>query len=153
MKQKREKEIKKMFNKKIFYYVGIGAGALAVIYGLSCLSFSASYTGLHTSSASFGADFYTYIYDGVKNAADNVSRMGNVMDDAFEAIVKALGMLMVVFGAADIAFFGSKLCEVKKDEAAAPKAETTAPVENVVEEAKAPVNTEEVVAENVTEEV
>lgn len=93
--------MKKLSTKKIFTIVGLVAGGLAVLFGVIMLFQIGS--GLsRTTSTSFGSDFYTYSYQATATAASNVDTMINVASMGF-------GFLFIVFGLADISFFGRAL--------------------------------------------
>ena len=72
--------------KKFFAVIGILAGIAAIGFGIAVLCVVPRY-------ASFGGDFYSYIYKAARGAG------------------LGIGFLLLFFGLADIAFFGVKLCE------------------------------------------
>jgi len=104
-----------MTSKKVFLYLGIGAGVISIIYGISCMSLNVSYSGDFSSFASFGADFYTYIYEATMNAANNIDELGNFLETVMKTVVNGIGMFMISIGMADIAFFGCKLADYNKE--------------------------------------
>lgn len=81
----------------IFPIIGIIAGAIVIILGLSLLN-----SGDTASYASFGGDFYSYSYKATRYAANNLS-----------VIINALAYLLIAFGLFDIAYFGCKLMDNK----------------------------------------
>lgn len=72
--------------KKVFSVLGIIVGIAAIGFGIAVLCVVPRY-------ASFGGDFYSYIYKAARGAG------------------LGIGFLLLFFGLADIAFFGVKLCE------------------------------------------
>lgn len=113
---------KGMDKKKIVAIAGMAVGAVVVIMGIWCMMFECSYYGSYSDYASFGADFYTYSYQATMNAANNVQKLGYVVADAANAIVKAFGMLLIAVGAIDVVCFLDKFMQcsgtedVQKDE-------------------------------------
>lgn len=74
--------------------VGLAVGIVAIIVGLAIV-FTSSDT---LSSASFGGDFYTYTYRGIR-----------AVETAVCALTKAVGALIAVIGGITVCKFGTEL--------------------------------------------
>lgn len=98
--------------KKTFSMAGIGVGIAIMILGL-VLAFSktVSYSGEVPLDYSFGADFYTEQYGATRDAAINVNRLGNVVEDGFNIFTRFTGLFITFSGAATVCYFGVKLSE------------------------------------------
>ena len=68
--------------------IGISIGVLTLILGLSILSIE---IGSELSYASFGADFYTYTYKGIKVVAENVYQLTTIVKNGFSFILISIG--------------------------------------------------------------
>lgn len=90
--------------KKVTSIIGIVAGVAVLILGVMAFKgeFYKSvaqtiYPESYVSSASFGADFYTYIYDAVKSANDSIgnlsSTVGASVTNAANAQLKMMGKI------------------------------------------------------------
>lgn len=118
-----------MEKKQLTNTIGIIVGVIIIIIGL-CIQGTSIEASPYSSSVfreigkdiSFGADFYTEIYDITKDVgiAVNFAQAGiagalnntqtNICN-AVESICKAIGWLIVVIGAFDICYFLKSLCE------------------------------------------
>lgn len=92
-----------MKTKKGFAIIGIIMSIGAIITGICILAMSG---GLYTRYASFGGDFYTYIYEATSRATDNLKNLIKVVKVGF-------GMLFMLGGCGGIASFGIKLGEAQ----------------------------------------
>ena len=82
--------------KKKACFLGIAVAALLIIFGIIALCTAGhqfSYSGSTASNTSFGADFYTYSYRATRYAANNVSKLGELTEEALETIAKQQGQL------------------------------------------------------------
>ncbi|MBQ8176636.1 MAG: hypothetical protein IJ035_06325 [Oscillospiraceae bacterium] len=75
--------------KKILNFAGVAIGVLTVVFGIIVLNM---YTGRFPDGASFGADFYTYIYEATDIAASNIKDMGNIVRYGFGFILISMGL-------------------------------------------------------------
>ena len=133
--------------KKIFNFLGLAVGILTVIAGLYIVSgFKASFYGYYPDEASFGADFYTLIFEGVHDAAYNLNTMGHFLVHAFTFISKAIGLLTMGIGGAITCFFGSRIDWGKAKSKAKPGIQMIGESNNP-EEKTEPVEDEWVVSE------
>lgn len=135
-----------MLNKKVFYYVGMGVGLLAIILGFVCMGMDASYYGKYTQEASFGADFYTYTYGGIVDVSKNINNLGHMIASAMSSLMKICGMFMIVLGLTDVAYFGSKAFDGTK------KAEAETVEQKAEESVVSETATEEIAVEETVEE-
>lgn len=93
----------KKYNSTTWCNVGIAAGFIAIFFGIS-LFFGETFF-YEPSYAKFGADFYTEQYAATRAAAMNIATIGEVMNQAFAAVLTS-------FGIADIAYFFAKKAEI-----------------------------------------
>lgn len=85
------------FGSALFCAAGVLGGLIFFIVGLAT-AISADTTLSYTS---FGGDFYTYAYKGLR-----------ACEDQLVDVIKAVGGLTTAFGVFMGAFFGAKLCKV-----------------------------------------
>ena len=83
--------------------IGIIVGVLIIIIGFSVQDPAAPSAGIG-KNISFGADFYTEIYDVTRD-------VGYAINYASEGICTAIGWLIVVLGLLDICYFSGKIIE------------------------------------------
>ncbi len=131
-------------NKKL---IGIIASGVVLLLGLIMMivGFSAKsevyYGGTYTSSASFGADFYTYQHEATANAANNINSLGNAVEDlgdVMATVIVAIAFLIIAIGLVSMAYFLTRKAEIAQaapvminepvEEAPAQPAEETATV-------------------------
>ena len=84
--------------KSVWSLVGMGIGAAVVICGISMIFFP-DVSGVWIKSYTFGADFYTEIYNATSKVADS-----NI--NAAEAVVRGLGCVTASIGAFMTVYFG-----------------------------------------------
>lgn len=91
-------------------WIGVGIGAVLVVVGLIFALGASSVTGLPTSvsvpSATFGADFYTYIYQAVASACTAMGELGTQVAQVAALAVQlcqGIGLLICAVGGATIA--------------------------------------------------
>ena len=104
--------------KKGLCIAGIVVGVIMIVIGLAGASLDANFNGSYPDSATFGADFYTYIYGATHDAASNVASLGYFMMTAMKAAAGLLGRFIAAFGAAVVCFFGYKFAEIRESEPA-----------------------------------
>ena len=93
--------------------IGMIVGIVIVIAGFCVMNPNKSSIGQHIT---FGADFYTEIYDVTRE-------VGGAVNTATQSICKAIGWLIVALGAIDFCYFLSKMIGLnpkKKSETAMP---------------------------------
>ena len=66
--------------------------------------------------ASFGADFYTYIYDAARYAGVKIADYGSSICSAMSAFVKLFGGVLILLGITQICFFGKRITTFEKTE-------------------------------------
>lgn len=66
--------------------------------------------------ASFGADFYTYIYDAARYAGVKIADYGSAICSAMSEFVKLFGGVLILFGVTQVCFFGKKITTFEKTE-------------------------------------
>ena len=99
--------------KKVFSIGGICMGILIMIIGI-CLAFGAADAHVGSSvdsSASFGADFYTYEYKATASAANSVKNMARSMESFF----RLSGFICLGFGGSIACYFGCVFADTKKN--------------------------------------
>lgn len=84
--------------KSVWSLVGMGIGAAVVICGIIMIIFP-DVSGVWIKSYSFGADFYTEIYNATSKVADS-----NI--NAAKALVRGLGCVTASIGAFMAVYFG-----------------------------------------------
>ncbi len=90
--------------RNIWYLLGMLVGAAAIVVGILFLE-QQYYSSSSLDSITFGADFYTEIY----NASRRIySRLG-LINDVIEYVRSAFGWMFIFFGLVDICVFGSRL--------------------------------------------
>ncbi len=89
-------ELKK--KQSVWSLIGMGIGAAVVICGIIMIIFP-DVSGVWIKSYSFGADFYTEIYNATSKVADS-----NI--NAAKAIVRGLGCVTASIGAFMTVYFG-----------------------------------------------
>ena len=98
--------------RNIWYLCGMLAGVAAIIIGIWFLD-RQFYGSSELDKISFGADFYTEIY----NASRRIYGMLSHINDFIEYVKKGFGFAFILGGVVDICVFGSKLNIVKKEDA------------------------------------
>ncbi len=85
------KPAQKMNPEKI---IGIIVGIVFIVIGFVIMGSGEEYSG-YLRSAAFGADFYTYTYDGIVAVSEGIGKVNSNLC----VIIKALGWLLVGLGA------------------------------------------------------
>lgn len=84
----------------ILSIVGIAVGVAMIITGIAFFIDIPSYSSI--SSATFGADFYTYIHEAVVRVANSVRGI-------YRTLSWFIGLLFIYTGIIDICIFGIKI--------------------------------------------
>ena len=80
--------------------IGCILGIVVIIAGIYFMVSPAdSYSTSSVKSASFGADFYTYVYDGVATAVSNTAVTANNLRELSGKLALYSGFLFLVLGA------------------------------------------------------
>lgn len=66
--------------------------------------------------ASFGADFYTYIYDAARYAGVKIADYGSAIGAAMSEFVKLFGGVLILLGVTQVCFFGKRITTFEKTE-------------------------------------
>lgn len=138
--------------KKGFCIAGMCVGVIMIVIGLAGSNINAVFYGDYPDSASFGADFYTYIYTATHDAASNVADLGYFMMTAMKAVAGLLGRFIAAFGAVVVCFFGYKFAEIRENEPEKAATEESSESSEKAEETAAE-DTAEAVNETVEETV
>ncbi len=101
--------------KKIISVLGIMIGITIIIVGINVkdVEYSRADTGGIGRYITFGADFYTEIYNVTKDvgyAVNNNTIALNNITNVLANICNAIGWLIIAIGTTDICFFCYKLC-------------------------------------------
>ena len=86
--------------------IGIVCGVVIIILGIIMLT-QGDIGSVRSTSTSFGADFYTEVYQATAVAGRNVKELG-------ELIAKGFGFLLLAIGLTDICLFGTKIAAKEK---------------------------------------
>lgn len=86
--------------KERYCKIGIGVGAAAIIMGIVLLGMPVGTKEVYP--ASFGGDFYTYMFRVTRYATENIAYLSDIARKGF-------GFLLIIIGATDICLFGCKL--------------------------------------------
>ena len=107
--------------KKVFCILGmvfsLGMTAFCIV-SLFMLNYKGSG---YLDSATFGADFYTYMYRASKDINSNTAYIGRFLGD----IMVFFTILFAIIGAISFCFFGVKLAKETKKENPVPTAPST----------------------------
>ena len=103
-------------NKKIASIIGIVLGVAIIIVGFCVqgvsVDVSSSSIGRYIT---FGADFYTEMYDVTRDVGFAINGAKHSIADAAESVCNAIGWLIVAIGLFDIAYFVCKMVSDEKD--------------------------------------
>ena len=105
-------QVNKVKNTFAVFGILIGLAMVAVGVIISVQSRPA-FSGHSTSSAKFGADFYTDEFEATKNASDNVMEVGRFINKAYDSSVTFLGIFVSLIGGAVVCYFGCKINDSK----------------------------------------
>lgn len=72
--------------------------------------------GTVPQDATFGADFYTYIYDAARYAGVKIADYGSAICSAMSEFVKLFGGVLILFGVTQVCFFGKRITTFEKTE-------------------------------------
>lgn len=108
-----------MKEEKTWNLIGCILGIVVIIAGIYFAASPAdSYSTSSVRDASFGGDFYTYVYDGVRTAVDNTAVTANNIRELGAMLALYSGALFVVLGALIEIHFAKLLLVEKTPEAA-----------------------------------
>lgn len=80
--------------------LGIIVGMAMVAGGIAVMMMDIGFTSLgQVSAASFGGDFYTYIYGATETAADNLYCIGTILNDLADIVKLSAGAILAGMGA------------------------------------------------------
>ncbi len=91
--------------KKTIAIITIIVGVIVMILGLSIQTHDVS--SYYITGASFGADFYTYVYDGIDTIVDELDEINKGIEaiaSAGKMIVISIGLLIAVMGLKQLAY-------------------------------------------------
>lgn len=66
--------------------------------------------------ASFGADFYTYVYNAARYVGAKIDDYGSAICSAMSEFVKLFGGVLILFGVTQVCFFGKRITTFEKTE-------------------------------------
>lgn len=72
--------------------------------------------GTVPQDATFGADFYTYIYNAARYAGAKIDDYGSAIGAAMSEFVKLFGGVLILFGVTQVCFFGKRITTFEKTE-------------------------------------
>lgn len=99
-----------MKNERIWNLIGCVLGAVIIVVGIVFATTPAhSYSTNGTDRAKFGADFYTYTYDGIRAAANNTAVTANNLREIGGKLALYSGFLFMAMGALVVIHFGKLL--------------------------------------------
>lgn len=107
---------------KIWDAIALLAGIGIIVTGVTMiLSHSEWEDGLWgggtiPQDATFGADFYTYIYNAARYAGAKIDDYGSAMGAAMSEFVKLFGGVLILFGVTQVCFFGKRITTFEKTE-------------------------------------
>ncbi len=132
---------------KLWDIIGAAIGGVAILAGLALFVAAPEHYSTHSSDghASFGADFYTYIYSAADAAAVNTAVTANNLREMGETQAKQVGACLMLLGALVVVHYGkSYFCTPEPAQtaaepvAAAPTGDAPAPEEAADPNAEAP---------------
>ncbi len=132
--------MKKKMSKKLFVYIGMIAGLLAVLMGILVMTgamggnsftvFGAPYK-YDSGYATFGADFYTYVTNNAAEAAEASTTAAANLREIAVLLKNVSGILLIAGGLFMLCFFGVQYAECAQ--AARPETPAEKPIAEVVE--------------------
>lgn len=101
--------------KNFLRIMGMLVGVSMIVFGIVTWVGAEYYTSINSADyASFGADFYTYIYRATRAAALNTAEIGDTLDKLAETLTTAIGFMFICAGITEICYFGSKIEKKEK---------------------------------------
>lgn len=70
--------------------------------------------GTLPKDATFGADFYTYIYNAARYAGAKIDDYGSAIGAAMSEFVKLFGSVLILLGVTQVCFFGKRITTFEK---------------------------------------
>ena len=96
--------------KKTFSIIGILSGIALIILGVMLLTKEFSYSfNRPLIEYTFGADFYTEIYDATFDAANSLYSIGHLLADIADFVANGFWYLLLALGLFDICFFCTRM--------------------------------------------
>lgn len=72
--------------------------------------------GTLPKEATFGADFYTYVYNAARYAGAKIDDYGSAIGAAMSEFVKLFGGVLILLGVTQVCFFGKRITTFEKTE-------------------------------------
>ncbi len=125
---------------KLWDVLGAVIGAVAILAGLVLFTAAPEHysTDHSDGSASFGADFYTYIYSAADAAATNTGVTANNLREMGATQAKQVGVCLMLLGALVVVHYGKSYFCTPEPVAAAAIEDAPAPEETPVPDADVP---------------
>lgn len=107
---------------KIWDAIALLAGIGIIVTGVAMiLSHSEWEDGLWgggtiPQDATFGADFYTYIYNAARYAGAKIDDYGSAIGAAMSEFVKLFGSVLILLGVTQVCFFGKRITTSERTE-------------------------------------
>ena len=96
--------------KKEFKVLGIIAGIALMILGfILAFTFDGNFYGSQARDCEFGGDYYTEQYGATQKVTQNLSGLGNYIEQATAFGFKMAGLIVMALGLAVIAYFACKV--------------------------------------------
>lgn len=148
--------MKKKMSKKLFVYIGMIAGLLAVLMGILVMTgamggnsftvFGAPYK-YDSGYATFGADFYTYVTNNAAEAAKASTTAAANLHEIAVLLKNVSGILLIAGGLFMLCFFGVQYAECEQ------AVLKEAPAEKPADESTEAADEFDAMAENLEKEV
>ncbi len=125
---------------KLWDVLGAVLGAVAILAGLVLFTAAPEHYSTNHSdgSASFGADFYTYIYSAADAAATNTGVTANNLREMGATQAKQVGVCLMLLGALVVVHYGKSYFCTPEPAVAASSEDAPAPEEAAAPDAEAP---------------
>ena len=107
---------------KIWDAVALLAGIGIIVMGVAMILSHGEWEdglwggGTLPKEATFGADFYTYVYNAARYAGAKIDDYGSAMGAAMSEFVKLFGGVLILFGITQVCFFGKRITTFEKTE-------------------------------------
>ncbi len=123
-------------DKRIYSLIGILLGIAMIITGFIVRKNPPeSYSTSTAESASFGADFYTYTYRGIRYVAQNTSTIANNIRELGEKITSCISLAFIFAGGCTLVKYCRKFCIDMELETTATAQNTTESTSNAGQDA------------------
>ena len=107
---------------KIWDAIALLAGIGIIVMGIAMILSHGEWEdglwggGTLPKEATFGADFYTYIYNAARYAGAKIDDYGSAIGAAMSEFVKLFGGVLILLGVTQVCFFGKRITTFEKTE-------------------------------------